>query len=376
MGWLVPVTVTSAVVVPGGPVAGVFIYNGTPGPGNPPQIAEVSSGTTTDPFGNAITSSKILMQANVITETGGIFRTAATAPLIQIDGPHNAFWIYNSGAALVVTAATAAGNDGLGNTFPGGVAVFTTVTGLFAGRYQVELNNQAQLWGATLAALTFSNLTNPGNLAPAVTAQTHATAGNNINIQSGKSTAGSTGATIQVQDSVSSSVAGGLVDVIAGKLTAILQDGNQYRTERLSLQNSANFSLATGTPATITGLSVPVVAGTYRVNLDLLVTIGGTATNLTVGMSGPAVSSDTSLKWQFYQDSTTGQSMFSGHNVGALGNTTEPGTTWPSGATVQVHMQGWITFTAAGTLAAQAAIGTASAGSQISLASHMDIMPV
>lgn len=45
------------IIVPGGgPGAGIFVYSGTPKLGNPPVLSIVAPGTTTDPYGNALTS--------------------------------------------------------------------------------------------------------------------------------------------------------------------------------------------------------------------------------------------------------------------------------------------------------------------------------
>lgn len=102
---------------------GLFVYSGTPALGNPPQVAIVGSGVTQDPFNNTITSSKILIQANVITESGGIFRTAATAPLMQLDGPHNAFLIYDA-SVLRESIAPIATTDGLGANVRAGITAY------------------------------------------------------------------------------------------------------------------------------------------------------------------------------------------------------------------------------------------------------------
>ena len=122
-----------AVVIFGtGPTAGLFVYNGTPSGSNPPQIAIVPTGVTKDPFGNAITSAKILMQGNIITESGGVFRTAAAAPLMQLDGPHNAFLVYDAASVLRETIAPVATNDGLGSTVQSGFTAYAAANTTYA----------------------------------------------------------------------------------------------------------------------------------------------------------------------------------------------------------------------------------------------------
>ena len=133
MGWQQQVITAPVVIIQSGVAGtGLFVYSGAPANGNPPQIAIVGSGVTTDPFGNAVTSAKILMQNNVITESGGIFRTAAAAPLIQLDGPHNAVLVYDAASVLRETIAPVATNDGLGSTVQAGFTAYAATNSTFA----------------------------------------------------------------------------------------------------------------------------------------------------------------------------------------------------------------------------------------------------
>ena len=143
MGWQQQVITAPVVIIQSGVAGtGLFVYSGAPANGNPPQIAIIGSGVTTDPFGNAVTSAKILMQNNVITESGGIFRTAAAAPLIQLDGPHNAVLVYDAAGVLRETIAPVATNDGLGTAVPAGFVAYTA--GLLA-----QLQAAALSWSGT-----------------------------------------------------------------------------------------------------------------------------------------------------------------------------------------------------------------------------------
>jgi hypothetical protein len=157
-----------SVIVSGtGAGVGVFIYNGTPGPGNPPQIAEVPAGATVDPFGNPLSSAKILMQGNAITEAAGIFRTSATAPLIQLDGPHDALLIYDAAANLVDTIAPVATTDGIGHTVYAGIINYSPAVNAIAQLLNGLLNvgTPAQIagtGGATPGILGLAGAGNPG----------------------------------------------------------------------------------------------------------------------------------------------------------------------------------------------------------------------
>ena len=354
------------------PARGMFFYSGTAALGNPPQLALALSGVTTDTLGNAIGTSKILIQANIITESGGIFRTAATAPLIQLDGPHDAEWIYNAASAMVVAIAAASGNDGLGNAYPGGVSSFVTVTGTFAGKYANNLNDQAQPWGTTVAALTFHNQTNSENLAPAVTAQAHNTAGCNLNLQSGKTLAGSTPATVQVQDSVSSSVTGGLVDVIAGKLTVIAADGNVYRTERLSLFSASTHLFNSATAFTVPGLSASVGIGTYRIEGIVYGVQGPNAANQIVQINGPAIS----FGRTYIESNADANTSVTDSNISGALPHQHSTPAWGAGVNFYVRFRGIYTFTAAGTLTVQGSTSLVANTWTSQTACLCDLMPV
>lgn len=271
---------------------GLFVYTGTPALGNPPQVAIVPSSTTQDPVGNAITTAKILIQANVITETSGAFRTAANAPLIQLDGAHNAEWIYSTGITMIAALAAAAGNDGLGNNYPAGITSFVTVGG---AKWAVNLGSSVTVAGAlgTLAALALQNQTTPFNQPPSIAGHGDGSSGAELVVSSGKAAAAGTQSGIFLLDSLASGLVDGLITMIADQLQVSAADGNVYNaTGRLT-------QIVTPTPQTINntagqgvnGISFPVESNaTYELEAFLFCTVGPNALVSAVAVTGPATS--------------------------------------------------------------------------------------
>ena len=287
---------------------------------------------------------------------------ASGALIYDVNVSKDAWFLYaDTGSAtqgrLIASSASAGGVDQFGNVFQAGVTSYIVVTGTFAGTYAVQLDDQGQTWGATVAAIVFTNLTNQAALGPAVTAQSHSTAGNNLNLQSGK-TGLSTPATIQVQDSTSSSTVGGLVDVIAGKLTAILPDGNTYRTERLRQVTTATQQFTLASAVLIAGLSLPLGIGTYHVDLKVFYIpsgVIGSSHNVKLNFTGTATAN---VNGQCFQGQGAGVAPTGVQlNAGTLASTL--------GSPTHVANPGWmelyadITVTVAGTLSAQITLGVA-----------------
>lgn len=272
---------------------GLFVYTGTPASGNPPQIAIVPSTTTTDPFGNAITSSNILMQANVITETGGTFRTAAVSPLIQIDGPHDAILLYNAAAQLVLSGAPVATNDGFGTAVPAGWVSYSAGTP----------TTNAALTAAGLN-FNFSAATAPAQLANLSTVLT---------LVSG-TTAGQTSATLTVSSGSPGFVGVGTVAFLIGEQATpaaqslaangsslftsnasgmlrfvadtVKGDGNAFDTGRGTVYATAiPQSITSTTPATLTGLTRSLAIGTYRIRAWLVATAAAAAGQMVVRLA-------------------------------------------------------------------------------------------
>jgi hypothetical protein len=90
---------TVLIVVAGQPGQGVFIYNGQPGPGNPPELSITNN--TTDPFGNPVTPSL----------------TLAGLPLLVYSGPPAL-------GDLLVSIASTDSSDIFGNPYQTGMQVW------------------------------------------------------------------------------------------------------------------------------------------------------------------------------------------------------------------------------------------------------------
>ncbi len=96
-------------LIVGGTGGGLFVYNGTPGPGNPPIF--YASAQTTDPYGNAIVPTVGLT---------GIGQFNAGNTIINIHG----IFVYSGTPAtgnLIASIASAAGTDTFGNIYPQGI---------------------------------------------------------------------------------------------------------------------------------------------------------------------------------------------------------------------------------------------------------------
>jgi hypothetical protein len=120
------------VVVGGGQNGfGIFFYNGTPGPGNPPIFAAVAPGTTLDPYGNtvsAVVNIGVLSGAHAGFDANGVEYlsdpTGATRILIDPSGTVIEFLdsLGTGHNAPLMTLASAAGTDRFtGAPFPAGI---------------------------------------------------------------------------------------------------------------------------------------------------------------------------------------------------------------------------------------------------------------
>ena len=117
------------VIVSGAGVSGVFVYNGTPGFGNPPIVSITNS--STDPYGNPVTPGLDVTQGSIT----GTTITGSTITGSSFDGTD--FVIDTSGAFfyegtpatgnLFVSITTADGTDSFGNAYQSGVQIHGTV---------------------------------------------------------------------------------------------------------------------------------------------------------------------------------------------------------------------------------------------------------
>jgi hypothetical protein len=255
------------IVVSGQPNTGFFVYSGPPGPGNPPQIAIVATGVTTDPFGNPLSAADILLQGNIITEADGIFRTSATAPLIQLDGPHDALLVYDAAGHLVDTIAPVATSDGLGNTVRAGITT-----------YQPGVSFAELITGALSLGLTGAT---PSVIAALVQVALNS-AGQSLQLNSG--TVGSdTPSQLILNDSAvtAAGIGGGpglhVVDAL---------DGNTYDTERLTLISPGATINSAVTPVTVFSATFnnQGVAGSQGIEMKMTLTVTVAGTLLLTGL--------------------------------------------------------------------------------------------
>lgn len=369
----------------GAPGNGIFVYTGTPGIGNIPTDAIVASGITTDPFGNSLSTTAFLVQAGIVTLHGGIFRTAAAAPLIQVDGIHNAILLYDASSNLTETIASVVTNDGLGNTVQQGFTAYQTGTNPnFA-----QLLNYALLFGAA------AFLTKPAVSSNAATAQ--------LDLSSGTIT----GVTQQGNISVrATNVAGGFQAVVNGPLgiaetsapaanpsanigairytsthgqaryvsDAANGDSGLYDTGTAHVVNSSAVTI--GTTAT-TCLSSPNSLGVqaYKITGDFTIQLGTTATALTFQLTGPTVGALTSVKWAATAGGAGG--MFTGRSIGGLGAIQLPATaTFAASSLIRVWLSAYITITAASILNVTVLTTVASATTSFEVGNTLDISPV
>ncbi len=159
------------------------------------------------------------------------------ARLVIISGANGGLFVYSPspGAGnLIASIAAMAGTDQFGNSYVEGVATYVTIAGTI---YALEVGSQT---GSGTAFLVH-NLTSPPNSDPLFSAIQASPAGCVAAVQSGKSTAGSSQAAVDVADSTASGFAGGQVEVIAGQTTI---DGNMTVGGRLTI--TAANSLFTG----------------------------------------------------------------------------------------------------------------------------------
>lgn len=369
------------------------IFYDTTGQASGHMVQSIASAAGTDIVGNNVGAGFVsydntfggvaqLISAGLSLFSGLILRSQLTqnglavfnshgAQVFNIDAVRDSWYLYkdtgsSTQGALIASAAPAAGTDGFGNTVKPGANAYVTVTGTFAGTYAISLNDQLQTWGATVAALVFQNLTNAANLSPAITAQTHATAGNNINIQSGKSTAGAVGATIQVQDSVSSSTPGGLVDILANEIQLLSTDGNVYNCGELISNLNVDLPVNSTSPTTLFTFQAALAVGasrTYYISGDIRGVNGasGTLQPQTMRIGGTATVSHINVRVITVAETanTTAPPTAIGA-IGALNADPNNSRTPALNETFHIMFEGIIVITAGGTITVQAREGLSS----------------
>lgn len=109
----------------------LFIYNGSPGPGNPPVLSVVAPGVTQDPYGNTVgavleagTIGSNFMQ---IDQSGNIVLWSAGNQTIILNPAKQAIFTYSptAGASnLIASMAANSGTDSFGNQYLAGVTEY------------------------------------------------------------------------------------------------------------------------------------------------------------------------------------------------------------------------------------------------------------
>jgi hypothetical protein len=137
MGWRQVAVIAPLVIIESGkPSTGLFIYNGKPGLGNPPVLAAVAPGVTTDPFGNPLPlvggSPPVLDVGNLaaggarigIDQFGDLVAHAAAGAEIWLLPGFPAELIYDSSGSLVDSIGPVAGTDSSGHAFAAGLVSY------------------------------------------------------------------------------------------------------------------------------------------------------------------------------------------------------------------------------------------------------------
>lgn len=386
-------------VIISGPSSGMFLYSpGAPRHGN---LVESVTEAAFDPFTNTTQPGfasydnvfggvaqlhgallKLFSGGNMLAQLGpaGLSVLNSSGALIfSVDTARDAWFLYaNTGSAaqgaLIASSASAAGTDSFGNTVPPGLTSYAAVAGTFPGTYAITLADQQDIYGNTVASLLFNNLTHSPNVPPGVTAQTHNTIGSNLNLQSGRTVAGSAPAEVQVQDSTSSGQAGGLVDVLAGALQVTLPGADTYRTERFTQALATDFAIAGGQTAFFTFNVSNVNGGTWRVRGLVRGVMGGTASTVGYQFGGTATISGLFIGGILSAGGTFPGTTESEFNFITATGTDFPSPTFTAGFSYQFWFEGLITVSAAGTFTiSDRAVGFAHT---IKALSFVEVMPV
>jgi hypothetical protein len=167
----------------GGTNSGLFIYNGTGAPGNPPVLAAVAPGTTVDPFGNPVNA--VLNIGNYsaahfgVDQTGNVYLSNASGLVTMFMSPTSqVLEFFPSGAGNgppLITLASATGVDQYGNAFSIGANIAGgTLSGVSIQGSQASFNpGPVLMYGNSLT--TTQSLTASGNIGPIPAGVTTAT---------------------------------------------------------------------------------------------------------------------------------------------------------------------------------------------------------
>lgn len=390
-GFVNPGFVVASVVVIEGTTGGLFVYNGIPGPGNPPVFAVVAPGVTSDPYGNPV---EAVMNAGNISGAHFGLDDAGNAYLADPSGSTRIYispaltgmFFYTAAtASVLMSLAGSAGTEPLTHSsFPAGFVlrgtngsyVWITVQGgvataAFSGGATDELNAGRISTGIIGTSPYFEEtvLIGPQFNAPA----------NDyvyVGLQSAASdNSGRAGGNLYYVDVTGFPLA--ILQWGAGGIFATnIKDQNNYDVQRKTF--FASGQLINGT--SFTGLSgiqaISVGAQTYRLHGKLLMqTINAGAAIL--AFAGPALSSG-EISWTI-NDVANGVgavNLYAWRTVSTLNGITSPA--FAANHLWTVNIDGQLTFStaAASSFGILAAVAAAGQSYDVLAGSHLDMMPV
>jgi hypothetical protein len=377
-----------------GAQGGVFIYNGTPRLGNPPQIAIVSSTATTDPYGNPLTSAQILMRGNIITLASGIVRTAAAAPLIQLDGTRNCILVYDASGNLITAVNPNGSNlpDGLGHTIYEGIVQYAAnlaqivqiaqgtlaigtpaqiaqTAGAVPMTLQLDLLNPSipgtAIWASGLAGVTdaqalielFSKTANAGLQAKA-------------DVQAVLQHSGSMSTAVQDLNAITGTDGSGYLRTIS----ANSGDTNKWLAGHLGPFNTTDQLINSLTFANICNSLLPVGVGRYRYRARLTCVQGPNAVSNGYRVAFTGTIAQTRNKMPFLNVSNPASPVIA---FNASLNTLMASPAYPAATTYVADVEGTITTTSTGNLSLQAACQANAANTfTVLAASDWDLEPI
>ena len=248
-------------IIVSGPVAGVFVYNGTPGPGNPP-IVSITSGSS-DPFGNPVVPGLDVTEGSITgtTITGGTITGTTFDGTDFVINSSGAFF-YSSTPAngnLIASIARVGGTDAHGNAYLAGFTSYNPT----AGNIESQLaSGKVNLYTPTTGvAAGLSVQSSPG--------------AQGMIVSSGE-LSGNTAATLELQDN---GVLGGNGSPLATLVANLLINGNNGSGLILTVENSAS------TPS---GPAVQVIAAAAGDNSLGIEVSGDTNNRLKIDSNGKA----------------------------------------------------------------------------------------
>jgi hypothetical protein len=360
-----------------GPNAGLFVYSGAPhGPPSGNLIASITApGVTVDPFGNTvvpgITSydnvfggiSQLL--GAVLTLFAGATKQATLGPaglsdfnpsgalIYNLNVAKDAWFLYaDTGSAvqgmLLVSAASANGTDQFGNLFLAGVTVYFLTGGTFMA---------FQMNGAGISTYTAASAAGPWNpqssILPDINGNLIITS-NNGRIDLAIGSVG--GSTLRLP--------------AADNPQVIAADGTTYRVCSRVFTATGQL-VGTVAPAAVTGITgISVAARKYLIRGCVIVIQGGFSVSQAIDFAGPGVS-QMNISWNCIE----GASIFSSGVQGALGGNLTSGNV-PNGTTGQLHFDGTLTFSSAGTFGMEASSFSGTGTWTLSGDSYLELLPV